>query len=345
MPFRLCSAARTFALLGVVATVSIGTLLAGSTAAFAQQGTPKDPSSVEETRFAPGVVRVIPPSPEPDETFDGPLTLKTFLDSYPEIQFGGDTHENGEPHYDPRSRTLVEMAKQVILRREIYAFEFAFKPLRHAYIDVPSSNGRLQRKLVWYMVYRVRYRGGDLRPAADTIAGVEIYKRVEKVRYPNRRFFPTLVLNNHATSKQYLDRILPTATAKIKVREQISAPLYNSVEITRVPIPYGGDSASEGVWGVATWVDVDPDMDFVSVEVSGLTNAFQQDGEGDNAPYRRKILQLNFYRPGDKINQTDDEIRFGVPAYTNAAEQAYVLKQYGLNERLDYRWLFRQAKR
>ncbi len=106
-------------------------------------------------------------------------------------------------------------------------------------------------------------------------------------------------------------------------------------------IPYGADSASPGVWGVATWEDVDPRLDFVSVEVYGLTNAFQQDGEGDDAPYRRKALQLNFYRPGDTINQTDDQIRFGVPAFENEQEQAYFLKQYDLTERLDYRWLFR----
>ena len=31
------------------------------------------------------------------------------------------------------------------------------------------------RGLVWYMVYRVRYRGGELRPAAEKIAGVDIY--------------------------------------------------------------------------------------------------------------------------------------------------------------------------
>ena len=72
-----------------------------------------------------------------------------------------------------------------------------------------------------------------------------------------------------------------------------------------------------------------------------LSNAFQQDGEGDDAPYRRKALQLNFYRPGDAIDQTEDVIRFGVPAFENEQEQAYILKQYGLQERLDYQWLFR----
>ncbi|KAA1261627.1 hypothetical protein LF1_41820 [Rubripirellula obstinata] len=301
----------------------------------------KDPSTSEETRFAPGVMQVIPPAPEPEETFAGPQTLQSLLDAHPEIQFGGETHPDGSPHFDPRSRTLVEMAKQVILRREIYAFEFAFKPLRHVYIDVPRADGRMQRKLIWYMVYRVRYRGGDLRPSADIIAGVPIYKRVEEVHYNNRRFFPMLVLRNQSTGTAYVDRVLPSAADKIKVREQITAPLYNSVEITRVKVPYSGDAAAGGIWGVATWEDVDPDIDFLSVEVSGLTNAFEQDGEGMDAPYRRKVLQLNFYRPGDKVAQTDDRIRFGVPAYENKAEQDYILEQYGLDERLDYRWLFR----
>lgn len=301
----------------------------------------KDPSTSEETRFAPGVVRVIPPAPEPDETFAGPQTLQSLLDAHPEIAFGGETHPDGVPHFDPRSRTLVEMAKQVILRREIYALEFAFKPLRHVYIDVPRADGRMQRKLIWYMVYRVRYRGGDLRPSADIVAGVPIYRRVEEIHYDSRRFFPMLVLRNHNTGKAYLDRVLPSAADKIKVREQITAPLLNSVEITRVKIPYSGDAAAGGVWGVATWEDVDPDIDFFSVEVSGLTNAFQQQGEGNDAPYERKVLQLNFYRPGDKVAQTDDRIRFGVPAYRDEDEQQYILKQYGLTERLDYRWLFK----
>ncbi len=307
----------------------------------AQEQEKKDASTSEQTQFAPGVVTVVPPAPDPKETFDGPQTLQSLLKAHPEIQFGGESHKNGEPHFDPRTRTLVEMAKQVILRREIYCLEFSFKPLRHIYIDIPRSDGRMQRKLIWYMVYRVRYRGGDLRPAVDTVAGVSIYKRVESIHYDSRYFFPMLVLRNHATDKSYVDRILPTAVDKIKIREQITAPLYNSVDITRVKIPYGSDSASTGIWGVATWEDVDPNLDFVSVEVFGLTNAFEQDGEGKDAPYRRKALQLNFYRPGDAIEQTEDLIRFGVPAFENEKEQAYILKQYGLSERLDYQWLFR----
>jgi hypothetical protein len=309
---------------------------------FAQGDKKKDPSTEETSAFAPGVLTVIPPAPQPEETYDGPQTLEQLVQAFPEIQFTAPTHPSGEPHYDPKSRTLLEMAKQVTLRHEVYCFEFSFKPLRHIYLDVPRADGRMQRKLVWYMVYRIRYRGGDLRPAADTVAGVPLYKRVESVHYQARSFLtPVFNLRDHSTGKVYTDTILPTTTSKIKTREQITTTLYNSVDITKVKIPYAADSAAPGVWGVATWDDVEPSIDFVSVEISGLTNAFEQDGVEEDSPYRVKRLQLNFYRPGDAIDQTADTIYFGVPAYENEQDQAYILKQYGLEERLDYRWVFR----
>ena len=88
-------------------------------------------------------------------------------------------------------------------------------------------------------------------------------------------------------------------------------------------------------------MDVEPGLDFFSIDVFGLTNAFEQDGEGEDAPYRRKALTLNFYRPGDRMDQTEDRVRFGVPAYSDPEEQKYMLDQYGLEQRLDYTWTFR----
>ncbi len=299
------------------------------------------PVGSETTQFAPGVVSVIPPASHPDETFAGPMTLQTLIDAHPEIEWGAPDFIDGRPNFDARTRTLIEMARQVIYRREIYCFEFSFKPLRQIYIDVPQPNGKMARKLIWYMVYRVRYRGGDLRPAPDEVGGKDLYKRVEAVSYDSRHVFPMLVLEDHISGKKYLDRILPSAKDKIAAREQITAPLLNSVEITSVKIPRSSDPAAPGVWGVATWEDVDPNLDFLSIFVYGLTNAFRQDGEGDKAPYVKKALQLNFYRPGDAIRQTEDRVRFGVPAYENANEQEYVLKQYGLEKRLDYQWVFK----
>ncbi len=322
---------------GVVAPLAHGQ---DATASIAKQDE-QAPVRSETTQFAPGVVNVIAPAPHADETFAGPTTLQSLIDAHPEIEWGAPDFVDGRPNFDARTRTLIEMARQVIYRREIYCFEFSFKPLRQIYIDVPQPSGKMSRKLVWYMVYRVRYRGGDLRPAADVVGGLPLYKRIESVSYDKRRVFPMLVLEDHVSGKKYLDRILPTAKEKIAAREQITAPLLNSIEITKLDIPRSADDAAPGVWGVATWEDVDPSIDFLSIFVYGLTNAFRQDGEGENAPYTRKALQLNFYRPGDAIRQTEDRIRFGVPAFEKEDEQNYVLKQYGLEKRLDYQWVFR----
>lgn len=300
---------------------------------------------VETARFAPGTVRVIDPEPAPEETFTGPITLQGLIDAHPEIVWSAPDFPEGRPHFDARSRTIVEMARQVILRREVYAFEFAFKPLRQIYIDVPQPNGVMERKLIWYMVYRIRYRGGDLRPASDA-AGEgpmeAIYGRIEKVSYNARRFFPLSVLSSPTSGKEYLDRVIPVAADKIKRREKITAPLYNSVEITAVPIQRSTDPAAEGVWGVFTWEDVDPEIDFLSIYIYGLTNAMQRVEEEDGGErFIKKALRLNFFRPGDAIRQTEDQIRFGVPAYRDPEEQQYVLDKYGLEERLDYQWIYR----
>ena len=216
--------------------------------------------------------------------------------------------------------------------------------LRQMYVDVPVGGGRLQRKLVWYMVYRVRYRGGDLRPAADEVGGSKLFQRLESISYDSRRFFPLVSLKDQVSGQDYLDRIIPRAKALIAAREQISAELYNSVEISRQKIPLTSDENAPGVWGFLTWLDVNPNIDYVSLYVSGMTNAFEQDGEGSEAPFRRKMLQLNFFRPGDAMAQTEDLIRFGVPSYEDAEEQAYILDKYNLKEPLNYRWVFRSVR-
>lgn len=301
----------------------------------------REPVRTQMTQFAPGILNVIAPAPHPQETFSGPMTLQSLIDAHPEIRWGEAEFPGGRPSFDPRTRTLIEMARQVTLRREVFCLEYSFKPLRMIYLDIPQPDGKLARKLIWYMVYRVRYRGGDLRPATDKIGTAEVFRRVESIGYNSRRAFPMLVLEDHIRGKKYLDRVLPTAKQRIAVREQITAPLNDSIEITTVEIPRSNDDEAPGVWGLATWEGVDPNINFCSVFVYGLTNAFEQEGEGADAAFRKKALRLNFYRPGDAVKLTEDQIRFGVPAFQDAAEQDYVLKQFGIDSRLDYEWVFR----
>ncbi len=320
--------------------LAAATLLALAFFGKASGQTPAQPVEEVQTRFAPGILTLVPPSVDPKETFDGPMSLTAIVAEHPEIRWQGAEFPDGAPHFAPKSRTLEEMSKEITLRREVYCLEFAFKPLRQLLIDVPRPDGRLQKKIVHYMVYRVRYRGGDLRPAADN-DDQPIYERIESVSYPFKRFFPLFKLVNHDTGVTHLDKVLPTVTDRIAQREKISARLHNSAEIAAVKIDLSREPDAKGVWGVATWSDVEPDLDFFTVEIYGLSNAFEQDGLEPDAPYRRKVLALHFFRPGDGVDQTEDLTRFGVPAYQDETEMQYILDKYGLDQRVDYRWVFR----
>lgn len=331
---------RTLHLQGLVLFALLSAALVPNIA-LAQADAKKDKLRIETTRFAPGVVRVVPPAAEPVETFTGPFVLQSLLDDHPEIQWKGENFPDGRPNFDPKTVTLDDLASRVILRREVHSLEFSFKPLRTIQATIPGPNGQMQNKVVWYMVYRVRYVGDDLRPGADIVGDKQVYQRIEKINYQSRRAMLSLVLADKISGKEYLDRLLPSVTQQIQRREQITVPLYDTMQLSQVAIPRSSDADAAGVWGVATWEDVDPSIDFLSIYIEGLTNAFQPDGEGEGAKRLRKQLQLNWHRPGDTANLTADKVRFGIPAFRDADQQQYVLKQYGMEERLDYRWTFR----
>src|SRR5690606_26296225 len=122
----------------------------------------------------------------------------------------------------PETRTLYEMAEDVYFRHEVWCLELSFKPLRMMYVDIPQESGRMQRKLVWYMVYRVRNTG----------VGVKLEQQDDgsyaATDYTNEsvQFIPHFVLSSQDTDRQgrkerkeYLDRIVPSALQAIQRRE------------------------------------------------------------------------------------------------------------------------------
>jgi hypothetical protein len=139
------------------------------------------------------------------------------------------------------------------------------------------------------------------------------------------RFVPQFLLEGHESvredtgfSKVYLDRVIPIAVREITKREDPKRYFFNSVEISK-----GWIAVGKTAWCVATWEDVDSQIDRFSVYVKGLTNAYKwTDDPGKyrkDAPpdsYRRllvKTLRLNFWRPGDEFREHEEEIRYGVP--------------------------------
>jgi hypothetical protein len=299
--------------------------------------------------LAPGILTVIPSETHAGETAQPPKPLVEVTVGLPDLEW--------TPNYMAASETLLGMSQNVVLRRdsgrETWNLEFAFKPLRMVTVDVPLSDGRLMPKLVWYMIYRVRYLGEDLQPVPrESPYGDITYPDVTGVDYRSRRFFPHFVLEGYDVGrKAYLDQIIPAARRAIEARERVGQPIYNSVEITRVPIPLTDEDEDRGVWGVVTWTDIDPRIDFFSIFVQGLSNAYRfEDPEGEfqagDPPGTgriifRKTLRLNFWRPGDSVFEHEGEIRYGVPLELDPDDQLEALSHYGLTERLDFDWVYR----
>lgn len=282
-------------------------------------------------KLAAGVVTVIPTSYDEGDTFTGPLELKEV----PRIKWS--------PNFLAKSSTIEEQAKRVILRRDIWCLELAFKPLRLIEVEIPQPSGKMQRKRIWYMAYRVKNNGHHLNPVAtEDKFGHKTYGT--QVFDKDLRFFPQFVLETKDLdrTKAYLDRVIPAAVGPIQQREDPNIKLLNTVEISKLAIPVSDERNDRSVWGVVTWEDIDPRADYFSIYVQGLSNAFRFE---ETAPgkrrYTHKTLQLNFWRPGDANTESEDYIRYGVRLVSDEAEQRSINARFGVETPLDYVWLYR----
>ena len=326
-------------------------------------------AQAQTRRLAPGVLTTIQPAPQEAEMFSGPRPLTEVPIAIPGLDY--------KPNLNPKSKTVFEQAKLSTLRRTIWNLEFSFKPLRMVDIDMPQANGKMQRKIVWYMVYRVRNLGSHWKPVEkvekfrDPPTGFEALEHTKFSKEltdqitvfgkesAELRFFPHFVLegfefDKEHLDKQYLDRVIPAAMPAITAREfpgMKNVKLYDSQSIMEVPIGVSKPDADKPVWGVVTWEDVDPRIDYFSLYVQGLTNAYRYedpagafkagDKPGTGRQLTHKTLRLNFWRPGDAVEETEEEIRYGMRTESDPAEQAKIFKLYGATERLDYEWLYR----
>lgn len=279
--------------------------------------------------FAPGVETVIPPAIDPQET----------LSQHDIVELRADKSLEWEPKL-LTEKTVYEKAAGAKFTREVWCLEFGFKPLRMIrLVDPEAESGQ---RLVWYLVYRVKHTGEGLKPTrSDEDGGFEaVAAEIGPVR-----FQPHLVLQGQDVApdggkiyRAYLDQPMPEAVEAIRQRETPGRKLYTSTTMPLEPIPAGQER-----WGVAMWTEIDPEIDFFSVFVRGLTNAYDwtdppgvyQPGDpaGKGREFVRKTLQLNFWRPGDRFLQHENEVRYGA-----APGKASL---YGVEEGVDYRWVYR----
>ncbi len=269
--------------------------------------------------LAPGVEITIPPDRQEQETYSQ-HDIVEILHGIPGLEW--------KPEFTAETQTLRELATKTIFRRDIWCLEFTFKPVRMIWVDVPQASGKMQRKLIWYMVYHVRNTGKHLKPVKKDDGTYEL-KTVDR----DLRFFPEFVLEAKEYRKAYVDRIIPVAIPAIQQKEDPHRKLLNSVEICSKLIPVSTDLVDHSVWGVATWEDIDPRVDYFSVHVQGLSNAYRWvdppaafkagDPPGKGRILEQKTLILNFWRPGDEYVEDQRTIRYGIPG------------------EVDYRWDYR----
>ena len=275
-------------------------------------------------KLAPGVLTVIPPDKtSADELLHGDLLEVTEgLSRPPENMVW-------EPKRAPANTTLVERARGRSFPRDIWCLEFAFKPPRMIEVDIPAADLKMQRKRVWYLVYRVKNTGGR-----RTVIDKQDPTKLTTVPFETPvRFIPHFVLESLealsdaedlAKHRAYLDRVVPAAMEAIRRREDPRQRFYNSAEMVAKELAFG-----EERWGVAVWTDVDPRIDFFSIYASGLTNSIRW--------RKRKGAVINANDPpGSDMEVALESLRldFWLPAAAGAAEQEMSVGYRGMFERM-----------
>lgn len=174
---------------------------------------------------------------------------------------------------------------------KIWVLDFRFRAPRVITVDIPGRG----RKICWYMWYQV-------------------FNRTKEPHVFNPRF-ELVTLDKPGV---YVDEVLPSVQEAVR---RIEDPLghqqiKNSVTVGKEPLPPSKpDATPRTVTGVAIWSDVNPDATRFSVFVTGLSNGWSlAEIPPDNKQVvRRKTLQLNFRKLGDRFFQHSGEIRFEPP--------------------------------
>lgn len=286
-------------------------VVAVATAAFATVAAAAPPAGFRT--LAPGTLTVIPPDRSADDALQrGDLFEVT----------AGRTDRQWTPKRSPTNTTFVERAKGREFVGGVWCMEFAFKAPRMIDVDVPAADGRMLRKRVWYLLYRVRNTGGH-RVVVD--AADPTKRATERFETPVR-FLPHFVLESlepledaegETAYRAYLDRVVPAALEAIRSREQPPGKLFDSASMTEADIPPGAER-----WGVAVWEDVDARIDYFSIYVRGLTNALRwrqipgstigpNDPPGIHMEHALEALRLDFWRPGDDRDEVEEEFSVG----------------------------------
>lgn len=209
---------------------------------------------------------------------------------------------------------------------DLWIHEIQFKPIRYVRMNVVDPKTReVSRELVWYMVYRLIPR--DYTELAGNSQDALLAKLndpntapandIDAVRAASLQI-PRFVLqtNDQGSEQTYVDEVNLEIQRRVfqrEFREEVSGlPLLNSVEaITEIPEPVStADPAplAKAIYGVAVWRNVDPETDFLTVYMTGLSNAYRITMAADSGmTVQEKVVVQKFGRPGDRFLQDEAE--------------------------------------
>jgi hypothetical protein len=183
---------------------------------------------------------------------------------------------------------------------DLWALEVNFKPVRMIQVELTDQKtGKSGRQLVWYLAYRAVVRSTS--GIADTVKGAD-----RPIFVPELSF----VVDGKKGPEVHPDRVLPVAQEAILKRERYK--YKNTVEIVG-PVPKITPDRAK-TWfsldGLATWTGIDPDLVNFKIYFSGFSNGYKVAAgpDGEEIVTRRTLVQ-SFWRPGDRFEQNEEEIR------------------------------------
>lgn len=198
---------------------------------------------------------------------------------------------------------------------ELWVMEIHFKPMRQIVVELTDpQTGQKKPQYVWYIAYRAINR----QLANRSLAEAPVNELDPPVIPP--QFIPVFTLQTTDTEvpKLYQDQILPEALAAINQREGTKLKSSVGVVTDVPPATEKGSPDAQVIQGVATWTGIDAAADKYTVYLTGFSNGFRKvPGPDGTEVVQWKTVQMKYWRPGDKLNQREPEIRLE----TDAANQ------------------------
>ena len=310
-----------------MAALAVAFTISGLTVGSNQQlSAQEDPTKIK--RLAEGVLKVIPTVLNRRDSFSTPMELPNLEPIEYKLNYGA------------QSESLLDSTRQVIFYRDVWEYEFSFTGLRQKAISLQYPDGTIKRKNIWYLVWRCRDFGKSLSydQEEDGFKHTEhVLKEDEPLAEP-KKFVPSFTLegyvkpdfNSQYTAVRYRDINSSSLAKFIQSIEDPHQKLLTKQEMSEAEIPLAQSENDPGVWGVAIWEDVDPRIDYVSVYVNGMTNAYRIVNDNGKISFKYKTLQLNFWRAGDDVGQERDDVEYGIPLVDQPDEQVEICRYYEL---------------